>query len=188
MKRISFALTIVAGLTLCGVAFAQNAAEEENPAIQELKVLEPLVGTYHASRTNEETGRVREIRRTISWSDTKTMLTSEAIGREAESEADLANQEWQPWGYRAYYVWNHDASRIELITVMPGPGVVNVSEIKREDENVFTHSRIRTTGNPAWRSAVKVIVTEEGITYQLTNRKNAAGETLEDAEYEMKRM
>jgi hypothetical protein len=188
MKRISFALTIVVASTVCGVANAQDAKEEANLEYEKLKMLDPMVGTYHSMGQNEETGRVWQMRTTIAWSDSKRMLVHELAVRNAETEADLAKQEWQPSQVRLYNVWNHSANRIENFWVRPGIGLVTISEVKHEGDNVFSYSRISTTGDPKWKSDIKAVVNDEGITYLTTNRKNPAGEALEDTELKMKRI
>jgi hypothetical protein len=175
-------------MLFCGFIHAQEAENEENLEYEKLKVLEPLLGTYHGTGTNLETGRVWEIHVTIAWSDSKKMLVREGTGRNAETEADLAEQEWQPLQGRMYYAWNHTANRIEHFYVRPGIGVVTINEVKHKGDKVFSYSRISTTGDPSWKSDIKAVVTKDGITYHITNRQNSAGEALEDAEWKMKRV
>ena len=148
-----------------------------------------MIGTYQfPTATNEETGRVRDIRVTIAWSDSKKMLISEASWRAAETEAELAEQEWQPLRVRRYYAWNHAENRIENVFVRPDIGVVTISEVKHEGDNVFLFTRLSTTEARVGKSDEMYIVTKEGITYRITNRENPAGEALEDAEWKIKRV
>jgi hypothetical protein len=172
----------------CGLIYAQDATEDENLEYEKLKVLEPMVGTYHSTGKNEETGRVWEMRATIAWSGSKKMLVQELAVRNAETEAGLAEKEWQPSQVRLYNVWNHSANRIEQFHVRPGIGVVTIREVKHEGNKVFSYSRISTTGDPNWKSDIRAVVTKEGITYHITNQQNPAGEALEDTEWKIKRI
>jgi hypothetical protein len=116
------------------------------------------------------------------------MLIREVAGRDAETKDDLAKQEWQPLESRIYHAWNQTENRIENIFIRPRIGVVEISEVKPLGDNVFAYSRVRTSGNPNWKSNIKAVVNKEGITYHVTNRQNPAGEALEDLELKLKRI
>ncbi len=133
MQRLCFAVTIVAALITCGPANAQNA-DEKNLEYEKLKVLEPMVGTYHGSGTNQETGEVWEVRVTIAWSDSKKMLMSEASARGAGAEADLPTKEWETAQRREYYLWNSDEKHVEHIVVNPTRGVLQINKVTCEGD------------------------------------------------------
>jgi hypothetical protein len=188
MKHFNLALATVTAMFVCGFAHAQEAENEKNIEYEKLKVLEPMVGTYHNAGKIEETGRVWETRATIAWSDSKKMLIRELTWRAAETEAELAEQEWQPLPNRTYFAWNHSENRIERIYVLPRTGLVTISEVKHEGDNVFAYLPISNTAARVGKSDFRAVVTKEGISLEMTNRQNAEGDPLEDFVRKMKRI
>ena len=185
MKRAAFALVFA---VVCGSVYAQDA-DSPNPAeYEELKVLEPMVGTYRSEWLSANTGGEREALVTYSWSTSKKMLVAEGKIRRAEPGQDISKQPWTTFWDRRYFVWNHVAERIEMVNVNTSAGTVHVSEVKSKGAGVFSILPISSTLNDKAKADMVVTVTKEGITAKLTNRVNADGKRLEDEEHKSKRI
>jgi hypothetical protein len=185
MKRAAFALVFA---VVCGSVYAQDA-DPPNPAeYEELKVLEPMVGTYRSEWSSANTGGLREMLMTFSWSSSKKMLVAEGKIRRAKPGQDISKQPWTTFRTRSYFVWNHVAKRIEMIDVNTLAGAVHVSEVKSKGAGVFSFLPVSSTLNDKAKADMVVTATEEGMTIKFTNRVNADGERLEDAEYTSKRI
>ena len=160
-----------------------------NPAeYEELKVLDPMVGTYRMEWLSANTeGRGKCLRR-ISWSSSKKMLVADGKIRRAEPGQDISKQPWTHLRPRRYFVWNHVAERIEMVNVDTLAGAVHVSEVKSKGAGVFSFLPVSSTLNGKAKADMVVTVTKEGITAKLTNRVNADGKRLEDEEHKSKRI
>ena len=72
------------------------------------------------------------------------------------------------------------------VDAMAGP--LRVSEVISKGTGVFSFLPISSTLNSKAMADYMVTAADEGITTKLTNRVNADGERLEDAEYTSKRI
>ncbi len=173
MKQVAIALVFT---VVCGSAYAQD-----------LKDLEPLIGTYRSEWTSANTGGERERLVTYSWSYSKKMLVAEGKIRRAAPGREISNEPWTT-ETRLYFVWNHVAKRIEMIDVNALAGAVRVYAVKSKEAGVFSFLPVSSTLNDKAKADMLVIVTEEGMTLKLTNRLDADGEPMDDAEYTSKRV
>jgi hypothetical protein len=116
------------------------------------------------------------------------MLVADGKIRRAKPGQDISKQPWTTSRTRSYFVWNHVAKRIEMISVDTLAGAVHVSELKPKGAGVFSRLPVSSTLNGKAREDWLVTVTEEGMTTKKTNRLDANGERLEDVEFTSTRM
>ncbi len=182
--------TVAVGLMfimVCAFADAQQKPDAESGEYAQLKVLEPLVGTYRSEWTNQESGDQGESNLTISWNDSKNMLIAESQYRTIASDTNRPKTEWMP-AIRLYFVWNHVGKRIESIDVQAWSGVVNISEVTAKDGGVLSLAEVRTTGRPGGSASISLVAAEHDLTVKITNIKSPAGETLDDMEFKFIRV
>jgi hypothetical protein len=188
MKKVRFLLAVVAVCITCELTQAQENADAENARYEQLKGLEPLVGTFRSAWTNDEDGMKVEMLSTTSWNRPQNMLMTESRIRRAGADADLSKQEWSVTEGRQYYVWNRNAQRIEQFRVQARNGVITISEVKPQGDGVFALSRVSTTGSGSGRADVNIKATDHGITWTITNRVNRDGEPQDDMEFTSQRV
>jgi hypothetical protein len=181
------AVLAIATIACGGLATAQEEMDSEQAEYQHLKVLEPMVGNYHAEWTNDEAGEKWETELTISWNDSKNMLIVESKNRALEPATNRPKSDWIPF-LRQYFVWNHQEKRMELIDVRAWSGTVDVSEVAAKGNGVFAYSMIRTTGRPGGQGDVTMTATEHDLTAKIINIRTPDGESLDDMEFRFQRV
>ena len=185
MKRLIFAVfgTVIA-IGMCGVAWSQDA--DENPEYEKLKVLEPLIGTYYAE-WSEEDGE-QDTLMTFAWNSNKRALISTREGRKADTKQELRMKRWQGLQDRYYYFWNAVENRIESVGLNPTGGDCTISVVKPIAKGEYALEFVRSTTTTESRSTVQIVVTDDSLTFKITNRKDADGAPLEDVDFVGKRV
>jgi hypothetical protein len=148
MKRAFVVLIAMLVVTASTVGSASETAEFRNREYEELRVLEPLIGSWRMVFVDDD-GVKREWVTTIAWSSTRKMIVGSGISRIVDSSPTADGPPWHQRGY-AFYVWNSVDQRIELFNVGTAWGSVVVSEVKPQERGVITYSRIRGTTETDW--------------------------------------
>ena len=89
MKTRQLATILLALLATASLASGQDDTEKNAEYLQ-LKVLQPLVGTWQASGTNVDEGYQWDYRITFKWSPSKKVIVRKAEGCRANTNAELA--------------------------------------------------------------------------------------------------
>lgn len=182
MKRMFLALTATVAGLMCLPTYAQDATEGDNLEYEKLKVLEPLIGTFHQNWTDEKTGEIRESEATISWCDSKKMLVVTGRQRAAKTEDAVARQPWKAWTDIIHYYWNNVSHQIESVRVRPEEGFVTVNTITPNDNGVFVYTQIKTSSDRSGSPKLTVEATDEALTLRASGRVDAEGKPLDDSE------
>jgi hypothetical protein len=77
---------------------------------------------------------------------------------------DISKQPWTTFETRSYFVWNHVAKRIEMISVDTWAGAVHVSEVKSEGGGVFSSLQVSSTLSGKEKENMVVTVTQVSMT------------------------
>ena len=181
MLQVMFAL-VVTTASLCSLCYAQPQ-EEENVAYEKLKVLEPIIGTWTITRTNDETGTLHETSTTFAWADSKKMITTVSKRRQVKIGGDIATQEWTDGGPRFFYLWNLKSECIEQYFLIQGAGAGFVHGLLPKGDGVFEWKLIHAAS--PWESGESTVVTtitDTELRLTATNRKGPQGEDLEDVD------
>lgn len=186
MRRIS-TLFMMGALAVVSLAHGQEAKEQENVQYEELKVLEPIIGTWGANWTNEQNGEQGEIQMTYSWSSSRKMIMCASRIRKAQPGADLATQDWVDGGPRYYYVWNVTSKCIEVYALYTGIGEAVVSKVEPKGDNKFEMTVIHAAADVSRGDAILTIKEDEVVT-KVINRKGDDGEKWKDLEMVHKRV
>jgi hypothetical protein len=154
----------------------------EHAAYAHLKVLEPVVGSWVLTGTNDE-GIDYTYELTYYWTYNKSMLLGDAVIRvpRGGDEVEL------PWD-RLAYAWNDDTKSIEVTRQRLNKGIVTVASYTLMDDGRWGGSLIRTSEKEPVTGDTFVTVSEEKITVVTTNLKNAAGEALPDTSLTLTRL
>jgi hypothetical protein len=146
MKHIMFAVAIVLS---SGLSYGQEA-EEEGVEYEKLKVLEPIIGTWHATIPD----RGFEAFHTYSWSDTKRMIVASGTqkrGKPGEVPSETALSESPR---KEFIVWNHTTNCIERYLLLARAGLFHVTLLSPIGDGKFTvavksNTKPGTGGTPA---------------------------------------
>jgi hypothetical protein len=177
MKRAAIILSVIAILLTRGQAVAQETAEEESIHYEKLKVLKPLLGEWHSVQKLGNGGQAEWLH-TVSWAPSKKMLVGKVQMRFAPAGTDLADEDWEHRG-RMFWAWSPGSESIQLVTVGEHWGFITHSEAKvDEKKGVITYPDVHGTGGGSSERVDTVTATEWKT--EITNRKNAEGEELDD--------
>jgi hypothetical protein len=180
MKRTAIILSAVAILFARGQVIGQDEEGEPNVHHEKLKVLEPLIGSWHAEGERSNRGIKWESITSASWSDAQKMIQVQTKYRTAELDGDLAAQEWKEWGQMQFYVWNSDANRIEFYVVNRNEGEVYISQVDCGKDGVITYPRIRATAKGGFNGGQRTDkVTKQEWTSRFFGAKDQEGNESE---------
>jgi hypothetical protein len=178
-------LSLLIGSLLVGPqAFGQDDAEE-NIHYERLKVLEPIIGTWSARRTDSRTGAENEQQTTYRWSATKRMIIGDSIRR------DITDGQAGPWnegGPRFCYVWNQYLKCIEVYAFYTMAGVAAVSRLIEKGDGEFEWSETQMTTDDWPTASITMTISDDEIVMKGRNRKSVDGEELDDLEWGMQRV
>jgi hypothetical protein len=169
---------VLAILAFTTIAYGQDASEE-NVEYEHLKVLEPLVGTWLMSGTNDEDDVDWEYKLIYSWSPSKKMLVGHGNLRWATTNDSLSEKEWEPREHRSI-IWNHKKKTIEQTILHPNRGSVSVLSFTGKGNGRFAVTQESNSAAEHGTLDRMLIITGDKITINETNRKNAAGESQPD--------
>jgi hypothetical protein len=186
MKKSVAALALLVTVLACSPLLAQEAEDADNVEFQKLKVLEPILGIYHWAWSNDE--GEHESLLTISWNVSKKAMIATRQARHADTKETLSLKPWIDQEDRVYYFWNHAEDRIESVRVAPYTAEYSINEVMAEGDGEFTLKFIRSTDPSQPRATMKMVATDDSLTFKISNRKNAAGDPLEDMDFEIKRV
>ncbi len=183
MKTAMVVLIAILVVTASTVGSGSQSAAIRNREYEELKVLEPLIGTWRMVFVDDG-GVKREWLTTIDWSSTRKMIVGSGISRIVATSPTANGHPWHQRGY-AFYVWNSVDQRIELFNVGTTWGSVVVSEVKPQERGVIAYSRIRGTTEPDW---IRVdTVTSRTWTTTLTRRDLPASSPQQSVSWTLER-
>lgn len=172
---------LLSALVLQSVARCQEA-KEENIHFEQLKVLEPIIGTWTFTWPGLEPAES-----TYAWSTGKKMVVARyrsqnaEPGKSLESELGYADNSW------AFCVWNAKEKCIELHTFMPFMGTCTVSKVTPKGNGEFEIVPVRMSGNGG-SYTMSWTITEKEILTRMFNRTDRQGQALEDIEIHSSRV
>jgi hypothetical protein len=184
MKHTITTLTATAIVLACNVLFSQEQAQEENVEYEKLKVLEPIIGTWHAK--SQDAGMHREYHIKYSWSDSKKIIEGEVTNRTSPADEDIAAQPFAIFA-RAFFVWNQQDERIERYLAFFRTGQVTVNEWIPKGNGVFAVKRLSST-SPRGTAEIQVTISNDKYTHEATNVKDADGTAQDDWGYSLDRV
>jgi hypothetical protein len=186
MNRIALMLTAIVITFVCFAAYAQEDSEE-NTAFEKLKVLEPMIGTWHFTWSNEETGEHGEVHTTFSWAPEKRMIVSASKLRKAQMDKDFASLPWNDGGPRIFYVWNSKAESIEEYAMFTVAGTSRTCTVTPNGDGRFDLKEIRATTDSGTYD-LNYELSDNTMTIRFSNHKTSDGEPQEDREIVMSRV
>ncbi len=181
MKLLQVMFVLVTAASMSSLSYAQSQ-EEENVHYEKLKVLEPILGTWTLTRTNDETGEQTEISTTYSWSAAKKMIVSTSKQRRANKGEDISTQEWGEGGPRISYLWNRTSDCIEKYWLFPQHGAAFILKVLPKSEGVFELTPIHHT-SPFMPGTNTLTITDTDLRIRAIDRKGPQGEKLEDVDW-----
>lgn len=177
MRRLTLLGWFVGSLLVGTWVYAQEETEE-NLQYEELKVLEPIIGTWTSTRQYDDTGEQVETETTYVWSKTKKMILATSRQREIK---DGEVQPWMDQGPRYFYVWNGDLKCIEVYAFFANVGAAQVLKVVPQGSGAFELVRTQgTTGAEVGGFRFTIVGNEiRSLSY---NRKGPDGEVISDRE------
>lgn len=160
---------------------------EENVSYEKLKVLEPLIGTWSANWTKNETGAQNEMQMTFSWAPKNRMIVSVGKARTADAGKTLDTQPWEDGGPRGFYVWNSKAGSIEQTWFFTMMGMAIHSTVMPKGNGEFEMKTFHQTGDLGTYD-ITMVVTENECRQKFVSRDSANGDASKDFEIVMKRV
>lgn len=160
---------------------------EQDVSHEKLKVLEPIIGTWSATWTNDETGAQNEMQVTFSWAAKARMIVSVGKARTADAGKTLDSQPWEDGGPRGFFVWNSKAGAIEQTWFFTMMGMAIHSTITPKGNGQFEMKTFHQTGD--WGTYdMTMVVTEDECRQKFVSRDSASGDASKDFEIVMKRV
>ncbi len=185
MRRLTTLSVLVLSLSSLSYVHSQDV---ENVYYEKLKVLEPIIGTWRSTKTNEQTNKQVETVTTYSWLSNKKMIVATSKLRRADIGEDISKQEWTDLGPRVNFVWNRKSECIEQYFFFYW-GPVIASKVTPQGEGRFELDVFHSTFPDAADSdsdtdVVNVMtITEDELRIRTTNIKGPEGQPLEDWEW-----
>jgi hypothetical protein len=178
MKWLGMLSVLVAAFFITPLSYAQ-LPEEENVRYERLKVLEPIIGTWASTGTDQQTRQQTETVTTYSWSPSKKMIVSASRQRQANIGEDLSTQKWNDGGPRIFFVWNSDSACIEQVCLFTGVGRATVHKVISKGEGVFELTRIHPAPSSDTNDAFVyfMTLTSTELSRGVTNPKDAQSAT-----------
>lgn len=177
MTKRTMATSVLALLALAAVAQCEDK-QQGNAEFEQLKVLQPTVGTWRGEGHNVEKGIYWEYRTTISWSPSKKVLVGVGEVRRTTNKKELGIQKWTPWD-RRYAIWNPKTKMIELHTLNLFNGTATVRTFHLRSDGKYQYTTQSTTNLTESFDQVFKMENKRCVLTK-TNRKDARGKSLPD--------
>jgi hypothetical protein len=155
-----------------------QAPEDENVHYDNLKVLEPMIGTWQFKFGDADAGAHGVWETSFAWTPNKRTIATMTRNRRADKGENITTKDWLTKNV-GMYVWNTELGCIESYDVDQETGVAFVSKLCPTGEGAFEFEHVRASALVGTvRTTLKCVGDE--LYWAFLNRTSPTGEPQPD--------